>query len=198
MDSSIANRIGKHTICYGVTPADAGCSEFEIVKPAGVDALIYEKLPTHLRDVSSDRAGDVAWELLEKYRTSTYTSYILWGQGHAYYDQMTEVGAEKDFQAEKINNEAYAHAVGPSSREGWKVNINRVIEPWDEVYRNFPDFIFRAELLYGLSRAYLQLGQPQKAVPLLKELLERFPSTEHGKKGIAYKQVLQQHGIWKG
>jgi hypothetical protein len=196
LEVSSANLFGKHTVCYGVIESQQlSCGEFEIVKPSGTDLLVFEKFPSSLRDVISDGKSKLQTEILQNYPTSTYAAHILWFQGHAWYEQMKEIGAEKDFKFDEIQKKAYERS--PKALDSARENLRKVIRPWGQLYRNFPDFIYRDELLYGLSRAYFQIGAPEKSVPFLKELKQKYPNGRQAKKAEGHMQLLKSQSIWK-
>jgi hypothetical protein len=161
----------------------------EITEPMGLDRDAFEAF--HGQPLLHPQ------ELLRQYPTSAYTAWELWLQGLTWYDSegtMPEIGAEKDFNAYKIQKEVYCDS--PGSFRSWLGQVNSITDPWEKLYRDFPDFSYRPELLYGLARCYMHLGEQQKAVPLLQELLSKFPDSEPGKKAVAYKDVLKARGLW--
>jgi len=196
MEISNRKMIGIHEVCYAEPQSgQKACAEFEIIEPKGLDLEIYLKFPGDLRDVLSDATPQLRNELLENYRTSNYAAHLLWAQGHAWYDQVPASEPEEDLLNDPKMVELLKNSIGPL--RGLRENLNKVIEPWEELRRNFPDFVYRPDLLYGLTRVYCRLNESPKAVPLLKELLERHPQSEPAKKGKAYKDVLLTHNVWK-
>ena len=159
-----------------------------INEPAGLDRDAFQAF--HGQPLSHPK------ELLKRYPTSNYAALVLWGQGLTWYSggAMPEIGASRDFEARKIQEEVYRES--PGSFRSWIGQVNSIVVPWEKLFREFPDFNSRPQLLFGLSRCYMHLGEQQKAVPLLQELLSKFPDSEPGKKAVAYRDVLKAHELW--
>jgi len=182
---------GPHTICYRAPafkgqPAIESCVEFTLLHPTGEDARALE----HYK-------GDPlkGKDLVERFPNSNYAALALWQEGLMWYEggAMPEMGAQKDFDfyaQEKKNRQPISFNRLMASRK------SDIADPWERLYREFPTFAYRARLLYALGRCYFQLGEYNKAVPLLQELLNKYPDTEWAKKGAAYKEVLVQHQYW--
>ncbi len=194
MEISDPHLIGHHTVCYDQFQGEKACTQFEITEPQGVDMMVYSKFSKTLRDVLSDvNYENELTEILQKYPTSTYSAYLLWKLGHADYDPMREIGAERDFQIA----EDYKKRNSEQMFRSYRKHLQGIIDPWEQLYRNFPEFICRPELLYALSRVYFQAGEQAKAAPLLKELEERHKSTEYANKAKDHVKVLKEYGLWR-
>jgi hypothetical protein len=135
-------------------------------------------------------------EVIKLYPHSGYAAAALWEMGYAEFHEtdMQEGDAERDLFLGVKNRGQYSRC--PSCSCANKKELCLVIPPWERLYREFPDYSHRIRLLGCLSRAYFLIGEPDKAVPLLQELLTKYPDSEWGKKGAAYKQVLVQHQYW--
>lgn len=135
-------------------------------------------------------------ELIRLYPHSGFAATALWEKGYAEFHEtdMQGADAEKDFLLGAKNRGQYSRC--PDCSCAKKKGLCLVIPPWDRLYREFPDYSHRIRLLGYLSRAYFLVGEPEKAVPLLQELVTQYPDSEWGKKGTEYKQVLVQHQCW--
>lgn len=185
--------IGPHHICYkmpalGDQPAMEGCGEFTIVRPLGADAEAYKYFkgePLKHRE-----------EVIKKFPTSTYAALALWQKGYEEFQSTdtTPGTAADDLHWGEEAREEYSKCINcQCEHKRW---LCLVIPPWETLSRQFPDFPERPRLLFCLSRAYLLIGWPEKSVPLLQELLSKFPDSEAGKKAVAYRDVLKAHGMW--
>lgn len=175
---------------------------FHIDRPQGVDAQVFLKyrVPrTFSNGVWSGRCNEMAVteRALDEFPTSTYVAYALWNQARPGYIagiDPPDYPVEKEFMAMEQER-----ASGTSTRDAfdrfWTAE-RRLLAPLERLYRDFPDFTYRAEVLYTLVRTYFRLSEPDKAVPILKELFEKHPSSDAAVKAQAYKQVLQEHDIW--
>ena len=59
--------------------------------------------------------------------------------------QMKEIGPENDLQFDELQKKAYERS--PKALDSAKENVRKVIRPWEQLFRNFPDFIYRDEVL---------------------------------------------------
>lgn len=134
---------------------------------------------------------------MRDFPTSTYVAYALWAEARPGYPpglDPPDASAEDEFMAIEKHR-----ASGSSTRDAfdrfWN-ELRRPLEPLEKLYQQFPNFTYRADVLYTLVRAYFKLGEPDKAVPVLKELLEKHSVSSAAIKAQAYKQVLEGHSIW--
>ena len=65
-----------------------------------------------------------------------------------------------------------------------------------KLLRIFPTFQGGRRVLKGLAQAYIRIGESQNAIPLIKELLEKYPESDEAKKVADYKAWMQQKNIW--
>ncbi len=133
--------------------------------------------------------------VLKEHPKSIYMAYALWRQGLSGSGSWKEIGPEREFGYNQSQQEFLIS--DPGALESWQKSIRDVIEPWEELNQNFTDFVYRDQLLFELSRAYIRIGQSQKAIALLKELLQRHPRSEHAGKAEEYKQFLHAKNVWK-
>lgn len=181
---------GPHSLLYrqpafGKLRGYEARADFMILSPSGDDARAYEYYK-----------GDPlkGKDLVERFPNSNYAALALWQEGLEEYTGFREIGAEKEFAYPEAQKKAFEGSPGAlaSSRK----LIMSVVTPWERLYSDFPSFGYRPELMLGLTRCYFRLGDYAKAVPLLQELLTKFPDSEWAKRGAAYKELLQAHGKW--
>jgi hypothetical protein len=181
---------GPHQLCYKVPPfkglpAMEGCAEFTIVRPIGADAEAYRYFKGEPL-----KHGE---EVIKKFPTSNYAALALWEQGLKWYTRaLPEKGPEGDLNFGKTAD--YRECPNCDCQRDF--GLCPITRPWEKLYRDFPSFGLRAHLLFNLSRCYFLMGARPRGVPLLKELLSKFPDSEPGKKAAAYRDVLKMHGLW--
>lgn len=174
--------------------------QVEVLSPEGEDLETLLDLGPSASDASLQGyamfLNGWAEKILETHPKSIYAAHVLWRKGLGRYEGVKEFGVQNDISAQVLN----AKACGGDLRciDSLNTTAQAVIAYWEQLYKDFPNFVYRDQLLFGLSRAHIVLGQHEKAVPFLTELMQRYANTESGKKALPYKQALQSQNIWKG
>lgn len=163
-----------------------------VLQPVGYELKAHEAREALL--FRGNQASQDDWmRFYGQFPTSIYTAYCLWSDGTTW--TKPEMGAEKDFHWNEELRMSLSRC--PSCLQTERKVLLGIIQPWERLYRDFPNFPLRARLLYGLSRCYFHIAEPQRAAPLLNELLTKFRDDEYGKKAVAYKELLELHGLWQ-
>ncbi len=135
-------------------------------------------------------------EVIKLYPNSDYAATALWEKGYAEFHDtdMESSTPRRDFNLGSRDRAEYAGCPVCECAKGKPLCLT--IPYWERLYREYPHFQNRLQLLLSMSRVYFLTGTPEKAVPLLQELLSKFPESIPGKQAVAYKDVLKAHGLW--
>jgi hypothetical protein len=168
-----------------------------ILTPQGPDQPAWLDLaePTNSLQAITSFLDDNGDEIVEKYPKSSYAAWLFWISGKSFFSEMKPLGADKDFTFKSTVEEQEKEV--PGSIEHYKKISDPIMKYWTQLYRDFPNFVYRDQLLFGLARTYFMVGEPQSAIPLIKELQQRFPESEMAKESIAYRDILIAKKIWK-
>jgi hypothetical protein len=172
-----------------------------IVKnPEGEDQLAFQALRPPQEKLESPE-NKLSWfiklnrePILQDFPKSNYAAWVLWKNGQSDYISLMDndtLSVEDEFNFPKLLKENGMKV----SEYRWDT-ITGILEPWERLNKDFPNFYKRPEILKGLSQVYIRIDESQKAVPLIKELLEKYPDTDEAKKVADYKAWMQQKNIW--
>lgn len=135
-------------------------------------------------------------EILKDYPKSNYAAWIQWDIGKSLHDflDMDKLSVEEELVYNEYLKKMESGELG--SKESFRDELLHIVELWEPLYRDFPKFKNRPFVMQGLAQTYIRLGEFQKAIPLIKELLQRYPETESGKKIVAYKELMVKQKLW--
>jgi hypothetical protein len=177
--------------------------ELNVTAPEDGDQNVLLNLGPKPADLRSEEAlrsfldsrGD---QILKDYPKSTYAAWVRWRWGKGVYDdsslQMKSLSVNEEFVYNNYLKRMESGELGSTS--SFRPMFLAIIEAWEPLYKNFPKFIHRPEVLKGLAQAYIRIGEHKKAVPLISELLEKFVQTEPGKRAAKYKDLLIKNKFW--
>ncbi len=134
-------------------------------------------------------------QIVHEYPKSNYAAWVLWKNGESsylsyFYNDTLSVEEEFNFPLQ-------LQEVGMTVREFRWSTVTGILEPWEQLSKDFPSFYKRPLILKALAQVHIRIGERQKAISIIKELLDKYPNTDEAKKVVAYKTWMQQKNIWK-
>jgi hypothetical protein len=133
-------------------------------------------------------------KILQNYPKSNYAAWILWEKGQNNYLSLTHndtLSVEEEFNLPLLIKEN-----GMTVKEFMWETVTGILEPWERLVKDFPNFHKRPTILKGLAQIYIRTDETPKAIPMIKELLEKYPESDEAKKVAEYKAWMQQKNIW--
>lgn len=146
-------------------------------------------------------------EALKEFPTSTYTAYALLNAGRPGYSWPGKQPPSAADEFRKIDRMLERCMSGPHVRPQELPTYRRyheadmkkeavAIDYLERLKRDFPDFVYRADALYALLRAYFRVGDAEKAITVIDEVLDKHAGSELAERTVPYKKVLVDNKLW--
>lgn len=173
-----------------------------VKNPEGEDQLAFKALRP-LQEKLEPPENKLSWflklegkQILQDYPKSNYAAWVLWKNGANNYSGIADspMPIDKEFDYKSVLEEIES-SLSPYPCTT-RMELLGVIEPWQKLIDDFQSFPKRTEALQGLAQAYIRNGEHEKAIPIIKELLEKYPESDEAKKVAEYKAWMQQKNIW--
>jgi hypothetical protein len=175
----------------------------KVKNPEGIDQNVILNLGLSPQDASSPER--LSWflkergtQILEDYPKSTYAGWIQWTIGNATFNHYggNETSVKEDIDYPNFIREIDKIEPIVGARD-YREKMQRVIDEWEPLYRDFPNFSKRSFVMLGLAQVYIRQGEYQKAKQMIDVLLKEDSKSPENNKALAYKEALQAKGLWK-
>jgi hypothetical protein len=175
-----------------------------VKNPEGEDQVAFQALRPSQEELQSPE-NKISWflklkgeQLRKDYPKSNYAAWVQWKLGKIWFDEYggSDSSVKEDFEYQDFMNEV-DRAEPIAGANIYREKIQKIIELWSPLYKDFPEFVYRPVVLHGLAQAYIRNGEYPKAQPLIKELLERHSKSPEATKAIEYKKTLIEKGLWQ-
>ena len=187
---------GVHTLHYRFpehlgTSVEESTIRFTIQYPAGTNKEAYEYFK------GNPLSKPV--ELLQKFPTSTYAAYAMFGNPGSPRVAMTPEDFLEKVHKPKFLNGAFKTDDNRNilkNEKGENIwltaeDIQRgIIEKGDLIFKHHPDFVYRDELRFRMAQAYIALYEEKKAVKLFEEIACDAVNESDRQKAKRYMELL--------